>query len=51
MRSTPAGLPRRISLARHGLFWRFVGLMELGRVEEAESTLAAFDREVALVGD
>jgi hypothetical protein len=29
---------------RHGQFWRFVALMELGRVAEAESALAAFAR-------
>src|SRR5215472_2308736 len=36
---------------RHGLFWRFVALMELGRVGEAESTLAAFERAAAAAGD
>jgi hypothetical protein len=36
---------------RHGLFWRFVALMELGRVAEAESTLAAFAREAEAAGD
>lgn len=36
---------------RHGLFWRFVALMELGRVDEAESALVAFEREVSLAGD
>ena len=36
---------------RQGLFWRFVALMELGRVTEAESVLAAFDREAAAAGD
>jgi tetratricopeptide (TPR) repeat protein len=36
---------------RHGQFWRFVALMELGRVAEAESALAAFEREVAAAGD
>ena len=36
---------------RHGLFWRFVALMELGRVAEAESALAAFARETAPAGD
>jgi tetratricopeptide (TPR) repeat protein len=36
---------------RHGLFWRFVALMELGRVAEAESALAAFEREARLAGD
>lgn len=36
---------------RHGMFWRFVALMELGRVAEAESALAAFAREAAAAGD
>ena len=36
---------------RHGQFWRFVALMELGRVSEAESALAAFEREAAAAGD
>ena len=36
---------------RQGQFWRFVALMELGRVPEAESALAAFEREAAAVGD
>jgi len=36
---------------RRGLFWRFVALMELGRVGEAESALAAFEREAAAAGD
>lgn len=36
---------------RHGLFWRFVGLMELGRVAEAESALAAYECEATLAGD
>jgi hypothetical protein len=36
---------------RHGQFWWFVALMELGRVAEAESALAAFDREAAAAGD
>jgi hypothetical protein len=36
---------------RTGLFWRFVALMELGRVAEAESTLAAFERQAELAGD
>lgn len=35
---------------RRGLFWRFVALMELGRVGEAEAALAAFDRESAAAG-
>jgi hypothetical protein len=34
-----------------GLFWRFVALMELGRVAEAESALAVFEREAAAAGD
>ncbi len=36
---------------RLGLFWRFVALMELGHVAEAESALAAFGREAAATGD
>jgi hypothetical protein len=36
---------------RRGLFWRFVALMELGRVTEAESALAAFEYEARLAGD
>jgi hypothetical protein len=36
---------------RHGQFWRFVALMELGRVTEAESALAAIGREAAVAGD
>ena len=36
---------------RHGMFWRFVALMELGRVTEAESALAAFERAAAEAGD
>jgi RecA/RadA recombinase len=36
---------------RTGLFWRFVALMELGRVAEAESTLALFEHEAELAGD
>ena len=36
---------------RHGQFWRFVALMELGRVAEAESALAAFAREADVAGD
>ena len=28
----------------HGLFWRFVALMELGRVVEAEGALAEYER-------
>jgi hypothetical protein len=36
---------------RRGLFWRFMALMELGRVAEAESALAVFEREAAAAGD
>ena len=36
---------------RHGMFWRFVALMELGRVSEAEAELAAFERAAAAAGD
>ncbi|HEX5302937.1 MAG TPA: AAA family ATPase [Streptosporangiaceae bacterium] len=36
---------------RQGRFWRFVALMELGRVAEAESALAAYAREAAAAGD
>lgn len=36
---------------RQGMFWRFVALMELGRVGEAESALAAFAREATAAGD
>lgn len=36
---------------RRGVFWRFVALMELGRVAEAESALAAFERAAQLAGD
>ncbi len=36
---------------RHGLFWRFVALMELGRVAEAESALAAFEQAARVAGD
>jgi hypothetical protein len=36
---------------RRGLFWRFVALMELGRVAEAESALAALERAAAVAGD
>jgi hypothetical protein len=40
-----------LDLERRGLFWRFVALMELGRVGEAEAALAAFDREARAGGD
>lgn len=36
---------------RRGLFWRFVALMELGRVGDAESALAAFEREARADAD
>jgi tetratricopeptide (TPR) repeat protein len=36
---------------RHGMFWRFVALMELGRVGEAEPELAAFERAARAAGD
>jgi len=36
---------------RQGQYWRFVALMELGRVAEAESALAVFGREAATAGD
>jgi hypothetical protein len=36
---------------RRGLFWRFVALMELGRVAAAESALAAFARAAEAAGD
>lgn len=36
---------------RHDMFWRFVALMELGRVGEAESALAAFERAAIAAGD
>jgi hypothetical protein len=36
---------------RDGMFWRFVALMELARVAEAESALAAFHHEAAAAGD
>jgi AAA ATPase-like protein len=36
---------------RDGLFWRFVALMELARVDEAEVALAAFERAADAAGD
>ncbi len=36
---------------RHGMFWRFVAMMELGRVGEAESALSAFERAAIASGD
>jgi hypothetical protein len=39
------------SQERHGIFWRFVALMELGRVSEAEPALAAFEHAARAAGD
>jgi hypothetical protein len=36
---------------RSGLFWRFVALMELARVGEAEVALGAFERAATTAGD
>jgi hypothetical protein len=36
---------------RHGMFWRFIALMELGEVTEAEATLGVFARTSQLAGD
>jgi tetratricopeptide (TPR) repeat protein len=36
---------------RDGLFWRFVAMMELARVDEAEVALAAFERAAVAAGD
>jgi len=36
---------------RDGLFWRFVALIELGRLADAESTLAVFEQEARAAGD
>jgi len=36
---------------RDGLFWRFIALMELARVDEAEVALAAFERAAVAAGD
>ena len=36
---------------RRGMFWRFIALMELARVGEAESALAAFERSAERAGD
>ena len=38
-------------LARAGLFWQFVALMELGRITEAEAKLAAFEQSARDAGD
>lgn len=39
------------TLERSGLFWRFVALVELGRIAEAESALALFARTARAVRD
>jgi hypothetical protein len=39
------------SRERDGMFWRFVALMELARVPEAESALATYCRAAAAAGD
>lgn len=39
------------ALERQGLFWRFIALMELGRVGEAESVLAGYTRAATAAGD
>ncbi len=36
---------------RRGLFWRFAALMELARIGEAESALAAYQRAATAAGD
>jgi tetratricopeptide (TPR) repeat protein len=36
---------------RQATFWRFIALMELARVDEAESALAAYARSAAAAGD
>ena len=36
---------------RSGLFWRFVALMELARIDEAEVALGAFERAADMAGD
>jgi hypothetical protein len=36
---------------RDGMFWRFVALMELARVDEAEVTLAAYERAANAAAD
>ena len=40
-----------VARERNGLFWRFVALMELGRVAEAESALAGFEHQAELAAD
>ena len=42
---------RRSASERAGLFWRFVALMELARVGEAEVALGAFERAADAAGD
>jgi hypothetical protein len=39
------------AMERQGLFWRFVALMELAHVDEAEAALKSYEREVELAGD
>jgi tetratricopeptide (TPR) repeat protein len=39
------------SLEWNGLFWQFTALMELGRVNEAESVLALFENAVTTAGN
>ena len=41
----------RRSASERGLFWRFVALMELARVGEAEVALGAFERAADAAGD
>ena len=48
---SPARTADDESRERHGLFWRFVALMELGRVGEAEVVLAAYERAAESAGD
>ncbi|HUQ54846.1 hypothetical protein [Lentzea sp.] len=39
------------ALERRGLFWQFIGLMELGRVTAAESVLSRFHSAASAAGD
>ncbi|MFC0438958.1 ATP-binding protein [Kutzneria buriramensis] len=39
------------AVQRKGLFWQFIGLMELGQVGAAESVLAVFTRSAEAAGD
>ncbi|HJP79980.1 MAG TPA: ATP-binding protein [Pseudonocardiaceae bacterium] len=39
------------TLEWNGMFWQFTALMELGRVNEAESALALFENAVTAAGD